>query len=217
MLILPETFSLSSFNNTKPNIEFSDINFTNGEVIEVLDNTIYDATITYSSHIARDAASNKALDVPFVDNGTTQKYPNGICWASAAASLIKYRLGSATTKSAITIRDEIVAEGYSPLNTELSTNMKTAIENYISGTITNTSTLSFSKIKTQIDNNKPIWSHWPRKGGGHSLVIRSYVVDSNGTQSIGFMDCNKKYYTAMTYGTSFSNGTYVYTWEYSVY
>ena len=54
-------------------------------------------------------------------------------------------------------------------------------------------------------------------GGGHALVMRSYVVDSNGNESVGFMDPNYSYYTAMTFGSSFSNGTKIYTWTNTIY
>ena len=54
-------------------------------------------------------------------------------------------------------------------------------------------------------------------GPGHVLVMRSYELDSDGNKSVGFMDCNYSYYTAVTFGTSFSNGTHIYTWVDSIY
>jgi len=212
---MTETFTLSSFNYIKPNIEFSEINFTNGEVIEVLYNTIYDATITYSPNIARNAASNKALNVPFVNNGTTEEYSNGICWASAAASVIKYRANP--SDSAITIRDNIVNKGYDASHPNITKKMAAEIKAYV-GSSQYTTTLSFTTVKSKINNDIPLYTRWGISGGGgHALVMRSYVVDSNGNESVGFMDPNYSYYTAMTFGSSFSNGTKIYTWTNTIY
>lgn len=178
-------------------------------VVEISNRTAQNLTID------RDLPSAVALYVPIVGNYTNNNYPGGVCWASAAASLIKYRLN--TSSSAEAIRDAIVAYGYSASTSQITDNMKSAMEGYLSITMTKTTTLSFSSVQSILYSDKPIWSLWTRSGGGHCLVIRNYSINSSGTKYFGFMDCNKTYYTVMVYGTSFTNGTNVYTWQTSVY
>lgn len=192
-----------------PGMSFSDVVFDNGVVVEISESTARNLTLD------RDAPSAVALYVPIVSNYTTQTYPNGVCWASAAASLIKYRLNTSST--AENIRDAIVSVGYGAGTSQITDNMKGAMEGYLSITMTKTTTLSFSSVKSILNSNKPIWSLWTRSGGGHCLVIRNYSVNSSGTKYFGFMDCNLSNYTVMVYGTSFTNGTYTYTWASSVY
>jgi hypothetical protein len=192
-----------------PNLAYSDITFNDGVVVEISERT------SSSLSNARDLPSAVSLYVPFVSNYSNSDYPAGVCWASAAASLIKYRLS--TSSSADSIRDAIVAYGYNIASNHVTDSMKSAMEGYLSITMTKTTTLSFSSVQSILNSDKPIWSLWTRSGGGHCLVIRNYSINSSGTKYFGFMDCNKTYYTVMVYGHSFTNGTYVYTWQTSVY
>lgn len=196
------------------NLSFSEVIFENETIVEISDDSVYSDNITSSSN-ARSAPSNNALSVPFVANGTTTTYPSGICWASAAASVIKYRANP--SDSATVIRDNIVAKGYDAAHPNITKKMADEIEDYV-GSSSYKTTVSFSTVKSKIDAGVPLYTRWGiSSGGGHALVMRSYEVDSSGNESVGFMDPNYSYYTAMTFGTSFSNGTKIYTWTNTIY
>ena len=212
-----------SSTNYKVNVLYSDVKFDNGKVVEISENKLIKEkkyTNSYTNYLkgTKDLPPNYALMTPFVGNYPTDEYPGGVCWACAAASIVKYRLGTSINKTADEICGEIVDAGYTVTTDVLTDNMKTAMQGYLGSSMTKTGVMSFSSLRSQIYGNKPIFTNWPRSGGGHCLVLRSYVVGSTGINSIGFMDCNHTtYYTAMTYGTSFTNGTYNYTWQDSAY
>lgn len=206
--------SAVSLANEPIDLNFSEVIFDNETLVEISDDSTYSDTITSSSN-ARSAPSNNALSVPFVGNGTTTDYPSGICWASAAASVIKYRANP--SDSATVIRDNIVAKGYDATHPNITKKMAAEIKDYV-GSSTYKTTVSFSTVKSKIDAGVPLYTRWGiSTGGGHALVMRSYEVDSSGNESVGFMDPNYNYYTAMTFGTSFSNGTKIYTWTNTIY
>ncbi len=199
-----------------PNIRFNEITYNNPETINIAKQTL--SNLRNANDVSNSPSrANKALSVPFVPNMATTDYPAGVCWAAAAASIIKYK--KITFKTATTIRDEIINKGYTATYPNITNKMADEIDDYLLlSTPHITTTMSFSNVQAKIDGYKPIYTTWLSSDGpGHVLVIRSYELDSNGNQSVGFMDCNYSYYTAMTFGTSFVNGTKIYTWVDSIY
>jgi hypothetical protein len=84
-----------------------------------------------------------------------------------------------------------------------------------------TSSLSMNSIKTELNNDNPIYTHWYNidYSSAHALVICGYSTDV--TQylvhnRITLMDCNKPNYETISYSSSYTSGTRTYNWYSSI-
>ena len=183
--------------------------------------TVY--TETVNSQSLR-LISSGSINVPFVANGTTAAYPDGYCWASSLASIIKYR--TTTTKLAVQIRNELLSKGYVCYDYVA----KQIMQNYIGGTITlssGTGNMPISAIQQCIDSSKPIYTDWQNStgNGAHAMVVRGYYLNPSligpgynyGTATV--MDPNQPSYQSVSLipGVTYKIGTGNYEWYSSVY
>ncbi|MCL2079868.1 MAG: hypothetical protein FWH17_08530 [Oscillospiraceae bacterium] len=183
-------------------------------IVEISEFTIYDEKIQTGS--LRNT-EEKYLNVLFVANGTNANFPGGYCWASSAASILKFR--SSLPLTAIQWRDTLLANS---ANNGSDSNIKSILEFYlnIAATISDPR-LNFANIKTQINNNKPIYSHWETNNVyvGHAMVVRGYY-SFDGQPSVwrvSLMDPNHTTYQTVDPSGSYVIGPHIMYWTTSVH
>jgi len=199
------------YNLSVPNITFNQVISYNNVEIAISEETKFDETIQYPT--LRNVEENY-IGVPFVGN-----LPNGVCWASSVASLIRARIYLPIT--ATQLRDLILSNSS---NTGTDNNIKAIIDSYVGGSSTiSTTRPTFSIVKTQIDNGKPIYSHWKTLPSlpyvGHAMVVRGYYSFTGPTSiiRISLMDPNKTSYQTVDPGGSYIVGPHILTWQTAVY
>ena len=213
--------SVTNKSYIKPQVSYNDVIDINENIVSI-NSQIY---IDFSDK--NPASSTKTLvqyglNVPFVANGSNSSYPYGYCWASSAASVIKYR--TTTSLTATQIRNQLLLGGYGGYDYEI----QTIFQSYIGGTITLLSGNGFmyyTTLKPIIDNGKPIYTGWQNftDGKAHAMVVRGYYYDTAIygplTERATVMDPNYSTYQSIGLYPSFrySIGTGDYEWYSSVY
>ncbi|HEZ7985363.1 MAG TPA: papain-like cysteine protease family protein [Ruminococcus sp.] len=176
---------------------------------------------SYSTYSVQ-AVSKKDLSVPIVPNGTNASYPKGYCWASAVASVVKYR--KYLPMSAIQLRDSFVSNSqYTGTTADAYNIMKSYIGNSV--TLSTNGMLTYNTIKSCIDSNKPIFSGWLTSDfkSGHAMVVCGYYYDSSmsgpSTERATVMDPNKATYQSIGLYPTFKYriGNDNFSWCNSVY
>ncbi len=224
LTVVDEFLSSSNLSNKsyiQPQISYDDVTDINENIVFINSQAYIDFSNKNPVNSTRTIIQN-GLNVPFVSNGTNNSYPLGYCWASSAASVIKYR--TTTSSSATQIRDQLLLGGYAGYDTEV----QTIFQSYIGGTITLLSGNGFmfyNTLKPIIDDGKPIYTDWQSftSGEAHAMVVRGYYNDTaiSGplTERATLMDPNHSTYQSIgLYPTfKYSIGTGDFQWYSSVY
>jgi len=224
-LTVVDEFCVSSDSSNKsymqPEISYNDVIDINENIVPISGQAYIDFSKKNSANPTKTIIQN-GLSVPFVANGTNSSYPGGYCWASSAASVIKYR--TTTSSSATQIRNQLLSGGYAGYDYQI----QTIFQSYIGGTITLLSGNGFmfyNTLKPIIDSGKPIYTDWQNftDGGAHAMVVRGYYYDTAiygpCTERATLMDPNYSTYQSIGLYPSFrySIGTGDYQWYSSVY
>lgn len=221
------TSNLSSKSNVQPKITYNEVVDINENIVPIANQVYIDFSNKNSINSANSATSattiiQKNLNVPFVANGTNSSYPGGYCWASSAASVIKYR--TTTSSSATQIRNQLLSGGYAGYDYQI----QTIFQSYIGGTITLRSGngfMPYDTLKPIIDSGKPIYTDWQNftDAQAHAMVVRGYYYDTDiigpATERATVMDPNYSTYQSIGLYPSFrySIGTGDFQWYSSVY
>lgn len=207
------------------NFNFNEYINSSTEIVSV--NSIYDYRTSNISLCASYSIKEKYLNIPIVPNNNTTAFPTGICWASSAASIIKW-VGTMQT-SAINIRDQLVsAAGNPPKYVGYDYQIVKLLQKYtkksyllVSHVNSNDKWMSLGDIKNAIDTSHPIYTDWQTTSGAHAMVIRGYYDNSSvpGTDGkrVSLMDPNKTSYQSIKYGDTYLIGGKLYHLYSSIY
>lgn len=207
------------------NFNFNEYINSSTEIVSV--NSIYDYRTSNISLYASSSIKEKYLNIPIVPNNNTTAFPNGICWASSAASIIKW-VGTMQT-SAVNIRDQLVsAAGNPPKYVGYDYQIVELLQKYtkksyllVSHVNSNDKWMSLDDIKDAIDTSHPIYTDWQTTLGAHAMVIRGYYYNSSvpGTDGkrVSLMDPNKTSYQSIKYGDTYLIGGKLYHLYSSIY
>lgn len=211
----------AELNYDEPDVTFETIALVNNIEVVISENNAYNETINY---ISPRTFIEGYLQVPFVPNGSTAAYPEGYCWASALASIIKYR--TSTSKTAVQILDELLSQGIKGYDYQI----KPILENYVGGSVTlksGTGKMSCTAINQCISAGKPIYTDWQcsSASSAHAMVVRGCSLNTalsgpNGEYGVAsLMDPNKSSYQIISLSPEavYKIDTNNYTWYSSVY
>lgn len=156
------------------------------------------------------------LNVPIVSNAAAPDgSSDGICWAAAMASIIRYN-GGASSITATSLYNKL-KNAYSGTPSGSCAWVSRCFSLYGISYTHKHSGANFYTVKGIIDSGKPIYCWLTRTGGAHSVVISGYesgygnyyyrLVDSNksGVVTVHFTDADA---TSFTYATTYG---YTYT------
>ncbi len=134
--------------------------------------------------------SSHTLDVPFVRNEIANG--EGLCWAAAAASMIRYLTGH-TVVDAFSVNNNNSLENlYLP---GTSAAVASALLNYgVTGYTYTTTTIPFQNLTNNIDAGYPVCISMGGTVNGewacHFVVVCGYYCESDGTDYIQILDSN---------------------------
>lgn len=225
-----ETEVLRSNELKTPEVTFEQASRINDTEVVISDETAYEERVNI---VESRFVANKNLTVPIVKNVAPDGFPRGICWAAAAASVIKYRRGTQLSLTATQLRDQIFNANKNEETPSDDTNMRKIFTLYLGSTTYKKGEIVPYEILNILNNDKPIYSSWIyRTEGniayGHALVIRGIYQDTElsgpflpgedpGIGKMSLMDCNYSTYQTVACGGKYKQGTYTYSWYSSIY
>lgn len=205
----------------QPDLTFETASLTCNTSVLINQETVYDESINFVSPRLMWMAK---VDVPFVANGSTDRYPGGYCWASSITSVIKYH---GNTKTISRILNEVLATSIDGYDYEI----KDLLNKYVDHTVmmlSGTGAMSMNEITKVINSGKPIYTDWQsfNESGAHAMVVRGVCIHDElvgpgfreyGTASI--MDPNESTYQqcSLIPGQKYVKGTHSFSWYSSVY
>lgn len=179
------------------------------EVVDISD-TFYDLS-DVDIYSVNANGSGRWLGVPIIQQEVNT------CWAAAMASILQYHGDNITVSNILSYTGKT---GQSANYTEV----QSYFSHYgYSSTKFNQGSLDFSDIKTEINNNRPLWQAIGKGTAGHAVVVEGYQAagtDSSNTVSImdpyyhKIVDCSFDYnsdvggYTFTYYGYTSREGLY---------
>ncbi|WP_040328157.1 papain-like cysteine protease family protein [Clostridium ihumii] len=127
------------------------------------------------------------------------------CWAATCAGIINYEKGTNLDAAEVVryVYGSEVEEGGN------WNHMKKAYNNW--GLYPNqTDPIAYDQVKTTIDGGHPIHLGMMSYGaGGHSMTLRGYTENSDGTKSYSLIDPNKDYFVSVSAKSDSSNVYYI--------
>ena len=142
------------------------LSITNTETVDIKD--VFIDLSTVPMPMADANGSGRWLSVPII------KQSRNTCWAACMVSILNYCGENLTVNKILSDTGESGAADTSEVKSYFS-------DYGYSSTMFNQYSLNFSKIKTEINANRPIWQAIGTGTGGHAVVIEGYQEKGTGT------------------------------------
>ncbi|MCD7757428.1 MAG: C39 family peptidase [Clostridiales bacterium] len=133
------------------------------------------------------------------------------CWAACSVSIL-YHYGEDVTQSSFVK----YVKGTTDNATASREEVKSGLSHWgLSSTITE-SALSFSTVKSEINNSRPIYVSWQQSSTSHAVVLDGWD-NSTETEYVEFMNPSTGNLYSWTYKKFKGGSSYDHTWARSIY
>ncbi len=144
-------------------------------------------------------------------SGVRQQRTNW-CWAACSESILRF-FGHSVSQSNVVA---YVKGNHLPNEGATDDEVQDGLAHWsVSGTV-KANSLSYNNIKSEINDNKPIYAGWSwNSGGGHGLVIDGYDGISSSSGYVEYMDPADGAFHSLSYTSFVSNSQHV--WDGTVH